>query len=86
MGLGAAGLAVVVRISRQPQARQGRLETGTSGRRSFFIVVLVLAWKGPVAFYKTTSPNLPGFGLAHREPEGRRRCWWREGGGGLQTA
>lgn len=32
MGLGAGGLAVMVQLSRQPQARQGRLKTGMSRR------------------------------------------------------
>jgi len=42
-----------------------------AGDVDFFFIVLVLAWKGPAAFYKTTSLDLPGLGLAHHEPEGR---------------
>lgn len=80
------GLAVVVQLSRQPQALAGE-DQGRNEQETliffFYCCFVFLAWKGPVAFCKTTSPTLPGLGLAHREPEGRRRCWWL---GGLQTA
>lgn len=77
VGCGGAALQAAPGLAGEDQ---GRNEQETL---IFFIVALFLAWKGPVAFYKTTSPNLPGLGLAHREPQGRRRCWWL---GGLQTA
>lgn len=82
MGLGAAcGGAALQAATGLAGEDQDRNEQETL----IFFLLLLCFWrgKGPVAFYKSTSPNLPGLGLAHREPEGRRRCWWL---GGLQTA